>query len=259
MMQVTSDQWLSWLSLYFWPLLRVLALISTAPILSERSVPKRVKLGLAMMITFAIAPSLPANDVPVFSFFALWLAVQQILIGIALGFTMQFAFAAVRTAGEIIGLQMGLSFATFVDPASHLNMPVLARIMDMLALLLFLTFNGHLWLISLLVDTFHTLPIGGEPLNSNAFLALTKAGSLIFLNGLMLALPLITLLLTLNLALGLLNRMAPQLSIFVIGFPLTLTVGISLMAALMPLIAPFCEHYSVKFLICWLILLVNCH
>ncbi|MCB4690503.1 flagellar biosynthetic protein FliR, partial [Escherichia coli] len=94
----------------------------------------------------------------------------------------------------------------------------------------------------LLVDTFHTLPIGGEPLNSNAFLALTKAGSLIFLNGLMLALPLITLLLTLNLALGLLNRMAPQLSIFVIGFPLTLTVGISLMAALMPLIAPFCEH-----------------
>lgn len=72
----------------------------------------------------------------------------------------------------------------------------------------------------------HTLPIGGEPLNSNAFLALTKAGSLIFLNGLMLALPLITLLLTLNLALGLLNRMAPQLSIFVIGFPLTLTVGI---------------------------------
>lgn len=85
MMQVTSDQWLSWLSLYFWPLLRVLALISTAPILSERSVPKRVKLGLAMMITFAIAPSLPANDVPVFSFFALWLAVQQILIGIALG------------------------------------------------------------------------------------------------------------------------------------------------------------------------------
>ncbi|HCR7359846.1 TPA: flagellar biosynthetic protein FliR, partial [Shigella flexneri] len=170
MMQVTSDQWLSWLSLYFWPLLRVLALISTAPILSERSVPKRVKLGLAMMITFVIAPSLPANDVPVFSFFALWLAVQQILIGIALGFTMQFAFAAVRTAGEIIGLQMGLSFATFVDPASHLNMPVLARIMDMLALLLFLTFNGHLWLISLLVDTFHTLPIGGEPLNSNAFL-----------------------------------------------------------------------------------------
>ncbi|AAL20893.1 flagellar type III secretion system protein FliR [Salmonella enterica subsp. enterica serovar Infantis] len=242
MIQVTSEQWLYWLHLYFWPLLRVLALISTAPILSERAIPKRVKLGLGIMITLVIAPSLPANDTPLFSIAALWLAMQQILIGIALGFTMQFAFAAVRTAGEFIGLQMGLSFATFVDPGSHLNMPVLARIMDMLAMLLFLTFNGHLWLISLLVDTFHTLPIGSNPVNSNAFMALARAGGLIFLNGLMLALPVITLLLTLNLALGLLNRMAPQLSIFVIGFPLTLTVGIMLMAALMPLIAPFCEH-----------------
>ncbi|STP19437.1 flagellar biosynthesis protein FliR [Escherichia coli] len=62
-------------------------------------------------------------------------------------------------------------------------MPVLARIMDMLALLLFLTFNGHLWLISLLVDTFHTLPIGGEPVEQQCVLALTKAGSLIFLTG----------------------------------------------------------------------------
>ncbi|MDA8480334.1 flagellar type III secretion system protein FliR [Citrobacter sp. Awk 4] len=242
MLQVTSEQWLYWLNLYFWPLLRVLALISTAPILSERAVPKRVKLGLGMMITFVIAPSLPVTDVPIFSASALWLAMQQIMIGIALGFTMQFAFAAVRTAGELMGLQMGLSFATFVDPASHLNMPVLARIIDMLAMLLFLTFNGHLWLISLLVDTFHTLPVGDNPVNSNAFLALTRAGGMIFINGLMLALPVITVLLTLNLALGLLNRMAPQLSIFVIGFPLTLTIGISLMAALMPLIAPFCEH-----------------
>ncbi|ASG63186.1 TPA: flagellar type III secretion system protein FliR [Kluyvera ascorbata] len=242
MLHMTSDQWVSWLGLYFWPLLRVLALITTAPILSERSVPKRVKVGLGIIITFVIAPSLPPVDVPIFSANALWLALQQILIGIALGFTMQFAFAAVRTCGEIVGLQMGLSFATFVDPGSNLNMPVLARILDMLAMLLFLVFNGHLWLISLLVDTFHTLPIGGEPINSNAFLALARAGGMIFLNGLMLALPIITLLLTVNLALGMLNRMTPQLSVFVIGFPITLTVGIMLMAALMPLVAPFCEH-----------------
>ena len=242
MLHVTSDQWFSWLGLYFWPLLRVLALITTAPILSERSVPKRVKVGLGIVITVVIAPSLPPVEVSIFSAGALWLALQQILIGIALGFTMQFSFAAVRTCGEIIGLQMGLSFATFVDPGSNLNMPVLARILDMLAMLLFLVFNGHLWLISLLVDTFHTLPIGGEPINSNAFLALTRAGGMIFLNGLMLALPIITLLLTVNLALGMLNRMTPQLSVFVIGFPITLTVGILLMAALMPLVAPFCEH-----------------
>lgn len=228
--------------MYFWPLLRILALISTAPILAERSIPKRVKLGLGIMITWIVAPTLPPTTITPFSGGMLWVAGQQIMIGVALGFTMQFAFAAVRAAGEYIGLQMGLSFATFIDPGSKLNMPVLARLIDMLALLLFLTFNGHLWMISMLVDTFHTLPVGGEALSSNAFLALTRAGGMIFLNGLMLALPVLTLLLTINLALGMLNRMAPQLSVFVIGFPLTLTVGIVLMAALMPLIAPYCER-----------------
>lgn len=242
MIHVDSDQWLNLLSMGFWPFLRILALISTAPILSEKSISKKVKIGLALMITWIVAPTLPTSGVTIFSAAGFWLAAQQILIGIMLGFTMQFAFAAIRTAGELIGLQMGLSFATFFDPGSRLNMPVLARFMDMLAMLLFLTFNGHLWLISMLVDTFHTLPIGGDPINSNVFMALSRAGGLIFLNGLMLALPLITLLLTLNIALGLLNRMAPQLSVFVIGFPVTLSIGMMVMAALMPLIAPFAEH-----------------
>ncbi|XTZ39920.1 flagellar biosynthetic protein FliR [Salmonella enterica] len=243
MLNITSDQWLTWLSIYFWPLLRVLALIMTAPVLSESRIPRRVKLGLGLIITVVIAPTLPpVPNVAIFSAEALWLGAQQILIGVAIGFTMQFAFAAIRHAGEVIGLQMGLSFATFIDPTSHLNMPVLARILDMLAMLLFLTFNGHLWLISMLVDTFHTLPIGGDPVNSNAYLALTRAAGMIFLNGLMLALPIITLLLTINLSLGLLNRMAPQLSVFVIGFPVTLSVGILLITAMMPLVAPFCER-----------------
>ncbi len=242
MLQVTSLDWLHWLNLYFWPFLRVLALLASAPILSERTIPVRVKVGLAILITIAVAPMLPASGTAILSWQGLAQGLQQILIGVAMGFTMQLAFATVRMAGELIGLQMGLSFATFFDPSSNLNMPVLARLLDMLAMLLFLALNGHLWLISMLVDTFHTLPIGPMSLNSNAWLALTRAGGLIFLNGMMLALPLITLLLTLNLALGLLNRMSPQLSVFVIGFPITLALGMAMVIVLMPLIAPFCAH-----------------
>ncbi|MBN7120172.1 flagellar biosynthetic protein FliR [Erwinia billingiae] len=242
MINIDSSQLVFWISQLFWPLARVLALIMTAPLLSEKSISKKVKIGLGVMITYVLLPSLPPTNVTLFSAGGFWLLIQQILIGVAIGFTMQFAFAAVRTAGEVIGLQMGLSFATFFDPASRLNMPVLARFLDMLAMLLFLSFNGHLWLISMVADSFHTLPIGGDPINGNAFLALTKAASLIFLNGLRLALPLITLLLTLNLALGLLNRVAPQLSVFAIGFPVTLSIGIIFISLMMPLLAPFCEH-----------------
>ncbi|THB85108.1 flagellar type III secretion system protein FliR [Pantoea allii] len=242
MVTLDSSQLVQWVSQFFWPLVRIMALFATAPILNERSISKRVKIGLAVMITWLVMPLLPAVNVTLFSPAGFLLLIQQMLIGIALGFTMQFAFAAVRLAGEVIGLQMGISFATFFDPGSRLNMPVLARFLDMLAMLLFLTFNGHLWLISLLVDSFHTLPIGGEPINANAFMALVKAGGLIFLNGMMLALPLIVLLLMVNLVLGLLNRVSPQLSIFAIGFPITLSVGILTISLLMPLLAPFCEH-----------------
>ena len=143
MLHFTSDQWVQWLGVYFWPMLRILALITTAPILSEKTIPKRVKVGLGIIITIIVAPSLPPVDIPIFSAKAVWVALQQVMIGVAVGFTMQLAFAAVRTAGELIGLQMGLSFATFVDPGSHLNMPVLARIIDLLAMLLFLSFNVH--------------------------------------------------------------------------------------------------------------------
>jgi len=224
MITLDSSQLVHWVSQFFWPLVRIMALFATAPILNERSISKRVKIGLAVMITWLVMPLLPAVNVTLFSPPGFLLLIQQMLIGIALGFTMQFAFAAVRLAGEVIGLQMGISFATFFDPGSRLNMPVLARFLDMLAMLLFLTFNWHLWLISLLVDSFHTLPIGGEPVNANAFMALVKSGGLIFLNGMMLALPLIVLLLMVNLVLGLLNRVSPQLSIFAIGFPITLSV-----------------------------------
>ena len=238
MIPFDSAQLSEWLSQYFWPLLRILALISTAPLLSEKQISKKVKIGLGGLIAVLIAPTLPASPMPIFSAAGLWLAIQQILIGAALGLTMQFAFAAVRLAGEVIGMQMGLSFATFFDP----NMPVLARLLNLLAMLLFLSFDGHLWLISLLADSFHTLPIQSQPLNGNGFLALAQLGSLIFINGMMLALPLICLLLTLNIALGLLNRMTPQLSVFVIGFPVTMTFGIMTLGMMMPMLAPFCEH-----------------
>ncbi|AIX51515.1 flagellar biosynthetic protein FliR [Pantoea eucrina] len=242
MVTLDSSQLIHWVAQFFWPMARLLALFASAPVLNERNIPKRVKVALAFVITWILLPLLPPVDVTLFSPAGFWMLIQQLLIGAGIGLTMQLAFSAVKLAGEIIGLQMGLSFATLLDPNTRVNMPLLARFLDMLAMLLFLTFNGHLWLISLLADSFQTLPVSAEPLSADAFIGLVKGAGLIFLNGMMLALPLIILLLTLNLALGLLNRVSPQLSVFAIGFPVTLTVGILSMGMLMPLLAPFCEH-----------------
>ncbi|CPR21066.1 flagellar type III secretion system protein FliR [Brenneria goodwinii] len=243
MVEFSSQTYSEWLVQYFWPFVRILALVATAPILSEREINFRVKIGLSLLVTFLIAPHIESNLTPIFSAPGVWLLIQQMIIGIALGLTMQLAFAVFRIAGEVLGLQMGLSFATFFDPSGGPNMPVLARFLNLLAMLLFLTFDGHLWLISLLSDSFHTLPVsGGGTLNSDIFLSIVRAGGMVFINGLMLALPIVTLLLMINLSLGILNRVSPQLSVFVIGFPVTLTVGILTIGMLLPLIPPFAEH-----------------
>ncbi|MDR0218000.1 MAG: flagellar type III secretion system protein FliR [Enterobacteriaceae bacterium] len=227
---------------FFWPLVRLLALFSIAPVFSEKQVPVKVRIGLALAITAVLIPSIPSPQIPIFSVGGIWLLIQQILIGVALGLTMQIAFAVVRYAGEVLGLQMGLSFATFFDPTGGPNMPILARILNVLMMLLFLVFDGHLWILSILADTFHSIPVQLTQLNPKGFLLLARSASLIFIDGMMLAMPLITLLLILNFSLGMLNRMTPQLSVFVIGFPLTLTVGIFTLSLLFPMLVPFAEQ-----------------
>lgn len=233
------------LALYFWPALRLLALFISAPVVSEKVLPGRVKVGLALLCAFLIGPTLPPMDVAVVSLNGFWIGLQQLLIGVAIGMTLQFIFAAVRMAGEVIGMQMGLSFAVFFDPVGGPNMPMMSRIMNTLFILLFLTFNGHLWMINLLADSFQSLPIAAAPLNGNGFMALARTAGLIFSSGLMLGLPVITILLAINLTLGLLNRLTPQLSIFVIGFPVTLLVGMLTVMLSMHMLSPFFEHLFV--------------
>lgn len=240
---VTSDQLSSWMVMFLWPFVRILALISTAPIFGESRVPRHVKVGLAALLSVAIGPTLgvlPA--VPVVSLPGIWIIAQQVLIGVAMGLSMRLVFTAVQATGEYVGLQMGLSFASFFDPTSGGQTMVLARLLNMLAMLLFLAFDMHLMVISTLVESFHILPIANAGLAANGWMFLVLSAGQIFSAGLLLSLPVVTILLTINLAMGILNRASPQLSIFAIGFPLTLLIGILMLSQLMPYLGPFLEQ-----------------
>ncbi|MDP5008874.1 MAG: flagellar biosynthetic protein FliR [Glaciimonas sp.] len=242
-LSVTSAQLTSWIVAFLWPFVRMLALISTAPIFSESKVQRPLKVALAALLAFALVPTLgPMPDVPLFSAPGFWIIIQQVLIGSAMGFTMKLVFAAVQAAGDYIGLQMGLSFASFFDPGSGGQTVVLSRILNMLALLIFLALDGHLLLIATLAESFHILPISDGPLSSAGWYTLALAGSQVFSMGLMLALPLIAALLTINLAMGILNRASPQLSIFAVGFPVTLLAGLLMLQMIMPHLAQFLEQ-----------------
>ncbi|MEY4592373.1 MAG: flagellar biosynthetic protein FliR [Pseudomonadota bacterium] len=151
--------------------------------------------------------------------------VQQILIGVGMGFSMRMVFAGIEMAGQMIGNQMGLGFATFYDPLSTSQTVVIANFSTMLATLLFLSLNGHLVYFATLAQSFQSVPISSIPVAAQGWKIVVLAAEKIFIIGVVLSLPVVTALLITNLALGVLNKAAPQLNLFAIGFPITLGFG----------------------------------
>ncbi len=224
----------AWIAFYAFPLARILGLVATAPLWSTAGIPRRTRLILGLGITIAIAPVLPPMpNVQPASLAGLWILGQQVLIGISMGFAARIVFSAIDMAGTYIGFQMGLGFATFYDPMEGAQTAVLAEFIGLIALLLFMAFDGHLLYISTLAQSFHAIPVGPEALSPNSWRNLAELGGKIFSAGLLLALPVLVALMITNVALGVLTKAAPQLNLFALGFPLTLmggfmAVGVSL-------------------------------
>ncbi|HKX41382.1 MAG TPA: flagellar biosynthetic protein FliR [Burkholderiaceae bacterium] len=241
MLTFTDTQILAWITPLLWPFLRVLALFGALPVFAQRSVPMRVRVALAFLIAFCAQASLPAMPViPLDSANALLAVLQQVLIGVSLGFAVRLVFAAVEFAGEIIGLQMGLNFAGFFDPMSGGQTTAASRFFGVSVSWLFIVMGGHLLLIGAVVKSFDAFPVGPDPF---AFLRTVQPqvwGTEVFRLGLWIALPLVAMLLFVNLVLGIISRVASQMNIFAIGFPITVSIGLIGMLLTLPMMqVPF--------------------
>ena len=225
MISITSAQLDAWLVAFIWPFTRILGLIASMPVTGGPQFPARGKVALALLVAIVVAPALPPlPPIDPGSWHGLFMLAHELAIGLALGFLMRLAFAAVEMAADLIGLQMGLGFAQFYDVQSQSMTPVLGRFFGLAATLTFLAINGHLLLLSVLTDSFTNVPVGGGT-GATFWGSLSSAGGHLLFSALSLALPIIAALLITNLALGVLNRAAPQLNIFAVGFPITLLVG----------------------------------
>lgn len=231
----------TWVITLLWPLTRILAVIAIVPIFSHTTIPRRVKLGLSVLLTIIIVPTIPpVPQFEVFSLDGLLVLVQQVIIGFAIGFSMRLVFAAVDLAGQLIGLTMGLGFAQFFDPQTHGQSTALNQLLVLLAMLIFLSLDGHLIIVTTMAHSFTTMPIGLDGAGIDA-MQIALWGNTIFSAGLMLAMPAVCALLITNMALGILTRTAPQLNLFGIGFPITLSMGfvvvaLSLTSMLQPIV-----------------------
>ncbi|MBI4937479.1 MAG: flagellar biosynthetic protein FliR [Nitrosomonadales bacterium] len=242
MISVTSSQLSAWLALFIYPFTRILALVASAPILGNRQIPARVKIGLSLLLTFIIAPTLPVQPgIEPASAMGLFVLLQQLLAGLAMGFTMRLIFTAVEMSGDIAGMQMGLGFASFYDPQHATYTPVIAQFLGIIAALAFLGLNGHLTMLAALSESFHAFPISAAAPPATALHTLAAWGGSIFVYALQLSMPLIGALLITNMALGILARSAPQLNVFAVGFPVTLATGFAALALSLTYLLPLLD------------------
>ncbi len=235
MITVTTGQIETWLGQLFWPFVRIGACFMVAPVFGAVFVPARLRLVLAAAVALLVAPLIPMPaGITAFSAAGIVVTVQQVLIGVALGFALQILFDAVAMGGQLLANSMGLSFAFNVDPMRGSSTAALGQLYALLVMLTFLALDGHLAVIEMLVGGFQTLPIGETGLGTAGLWSLVAWGSQIFAGALAVALPGITALLIVNLAFGVMSRAAPTLNLFAVGFPISLVFGLVIVLVSLP-------------------------
>ena len=234
-MELDPSALMAWVSSFMWPFMRISAMFMAMPVIGSQNVPMRVRLAITLSVTVIIASQL--SDVPEFNPLNIqtWIIItSEILIGVAMGFALQLAFQSVIIAGQIIALQMGLGFASMVDPSSGMQMPVIAQLYLLAVILIFLSFNGHLLVIEMVSDSFVSLPIGAGFINTESLWSLITWGADMFAAAVLIAMPSIGALLIVNISFGIMTRASPQLNIFAVGFPFMVGTGLAVIWITLP-------------------------
>jgi len=219
--------------LFLWPMLRISALMLSAPIFSLRALNVRMRILLAAALTWMVFPLHDWPNIDPASAAGLLEMFNQIGIGLLMGLTLQICTAAMVLAGQSLSNAIGLSFASMMDPNLG-NVPVLAQFMVIMSTLIFIALGGHTLLIAMVMDSFNTLPIGKGLLTEGAWAHFVIWSSMMFLGAVLLAMPVMIIMLFVNLGLGVATRAAPSLNIFSVGFPAMVFAGFAVLILALP-------------------------
>lgn len=209
---------------FLWPMLRISAMLLTAPIFSLDALTLPIRIMLALVLTFFIYPMVDWPVLDPISATGFFEIVNQLFIGAMMGLMLQVAIGAIVLAGQTIAGSMGLSMASMYDPNVG-NVPVISQFLVILSTMIFLGFGGHVIMISMIMDSFTALPIGQSILGQVSYGKVVAWSSMMFLGAVLIALPVMISLLFINIGLGIITRAAPSLNIFSVGFPASIAAG----------------------------------
>lgn len=223
------------------PIFRASAFLIALPVLMTTITASTVKVMLAVGLGLMAAPFIQTSPPLGIDLASLLIVFNQLIIGILMGFALRIVMGAITMAGQVIAQLMGLGFAALQDPTNGVQVPMVSQFYSLMFVLLFFALNGHLVVIEVFIDSFSTFPVAGGVVDTSVVLMLIEWSSMVFTGALSIALPSVTTLLMVNFAFAVMTRAAPQLNIFVVGFPITLMLGFVIMLLTLPAIL---EHFS---------------
>ncbi len=229
--------WLDQFHIFLLVLLRVSALLIVAPIFGHRLYPARAKVGLAFMVSMIVFPLVAEAglDVPEgFLPYALIL-IREVMMGLVLGFSVLLLFIGIQFAGELAGLQMGFGIVNVIDPQSQNQVSIIGQFLNILAVLLVLSLDGHHIILNGLLASFDVVPLGGVVLKVSVIEKLMTITGEIFSIAIKISAPVLIALFLVSTAMGVLARTVPQMNVFIVGFPVQLAVGMFVLVASLPL------------------------
>ncbi len=207
---------------------RVAGIFAALPVFGGRRMPLRIKAVTVFMVTLVCFPhlSVALPQMPSDAFSLALLAFSEVMIGLTLAFITQIIFAAVEFSGQIIGMQMGLTISSIIDPSQGTQTQIMSVVQTLFATLMFLSLNIHHLFIRAIMDSFKVIPLGGWHLSGELVNFLVMRTADIFVIGIRLAAPVMVALLLTTVALGIMARAFPQMNIFMISMPLNIGLGL---------------------------------
>ena len=227
--------WLDQFHVFLLILLRVSALMIVAPIFGHRLFLGRAKIGLAVMVSMVVFPLVEGFDVPEGFFPYAVMMVGEVIMGLVLGYAVLLLFIGIQFAGQLAGLQMGFGIVNVLDPASHDQVSIIGQFLNILAILLMLTLDGHHIILNGLLNSFDVVPLGGVILKAPAAEKIIMLSSEVLVIAIKISAPILIALFLISTAMGVLARTVPQMNVFIVGFPVQLAVGMSVLVATLPL------------------------
>lgn len=230
--------------------LRIGAMLVMIPVMGEQSVPVRIKGGLAILVSLLVLPAVQVNvphmltEAGVFSI--LFAMAGEVFIGVIIGFAAKIVFAGIHFAGEMIGIQMGFSIVTVLDPLSSTQTSIMAEFQYLIALLVYLAVDAHHIFIFAIADSYRTIAPLGFHLSGSLVQSLMMFSGGLFVTAVKISAPVMAVLLFTNVALGIIARTVPQINVFIVGFPLQIAAGLAVFGLTAPLFVKLLQRAIVS-------------